>query len=227
MSTSIPEVANASIAHALLVTLKLGPTTYRLTNAYRSIVGSNPLNSFTALGGFLQCGTIADNIKATSGDLQLSLSGVPVDGNNYLTKVLATTIKGGEVIVDRAFFDTTTGDVTNTYQRFKGIITSYSVSEEMDVLSGENTATVVVSASSTLAILENQVTGQRTNETDRKRFFPTDTIMDRVKDLHQVQFDFGREFSGSTGGGGGGGGGGGRGGGGGGNRNRYKSIQER
>ncbi len=68
-------------------------------------------------------------------------------------------------------------------------------------------------------MLENQITGQRTNEVDRKRFFPTDTIMDRVKDLNNVQFDFGREFN-STGGSGGGGGGGGRGGGGN-RRNRY------
>jgi len=224
MSTSIPEVANSHIHHALLVELDLGGTTYKLTNSYKPFFsGTNPIAPYTALGGFLQCGTITENIKATTGDLQISLSGVPVDGNNYIGLVLNTPIKGGNVTVSRAFFDTATGNVTNIYQRFKGIITNASVTEDIDILDGLNTATVTVTAASSLSILENQVTGQRTNETDRKRFFPTDTIMDRVKDLHNVQFDFGREFNSS----GGGGGGGGRGGGGGGNRNRYKSIQER
>lgn len=222
MSTSIPEVANTSVAHALLVTLKLGASTYKLTNAYRTLNDSN-LAGFTALGGFLQCGSITENIKATTGDLQISLTGVPVDSNNYIGLVLNTPIKGGNVTVERAFFDTTTGFTTNVYERFKGIITTYGITEEVDTLAGENTATVSITAASSLSIIENQITGQRTNETDRKRFFPTDTIMDRVKDLHNVQFDFGRDFNSSSGGGGAGGGRGG----GGGNRSRYKSIQER
>tara|TARA_R100001463_G_scaffold65234_3_gene118429 strand:+ start:1440 stop:2084 length:645 start_codon:yes stop_codon:yes gene_type:complete len=207
MSTSIPEVANPSVNHALLVDLTLGGTTYKLTNGYKMPVATatDPAFGYQALGGFLQCGTITENIKATTGDLQLSLSGVPVDSNNYLTTVLGTTVKGGNVVVQRAFFDTDTGETTNVYQRFKGIITGFSVVEELDVLDGENTATVSITAASTLSILENQITGQRTNEVDRKRYFPTDTIMDRVKDLHNVQFDFGREFSSSGGGGGGGG----------------------
>ena len=230
MSTSIPEVANVNIAHALLVDLQLGSSTYKISNAYRTVSQNDPtLNPYKGLGGFLQCGQITENIKSTTGDLQLSLSGIPVDrtgsgdDEKYLELVLTKTIKGGNVTINRAFFDTTSGQITNTYQRFKGIITGYSVSEEVDTLNGINSATVVVTAASTLSVLENQITGQRTNEVDRKRFFPTDTIMDRVKDLNNVQFDFGREFN-STGGSGGGGGGGG---GGGNRRNRYKDVQER
>ena len=233
MSVTIPEFANASIHHALLVDITLGGqsgsglTTYYLTNSYRGVdlfPYDGTTRTYTALGGFLQMGTVTDNIKATSDDLEIALSGVPVDGNNYLTAVLEANPRGANVEVKRAFFDDD-GFVTNVVQRFRGIVTTFSIDENTDTLAGENTATVVVRCASTTSILENKVAGQRTNETDRKRFFPSDTIMDRVKDLHQVQFDFGREFSGGSGGGGGGGGG--RGGGGGGNRNRYRSVQER
>lgn len=217
MSTSIPEVAEQSIAHALLVKLTLGQQgTYYLTNSYKQLQYSG--QTYKNLGGFLQAGQIVDNIKTTSGDFQISLSGIPVDDENYLSDVLNAPIKGSVVEVYRAFFNVDTGIIGNTYLRFKGIITSYAIQEDVDTLSGDSTATVVISAASTVAILENKISGQRTNETDRKRFFPSDTIMDRVKDLHKVQFDFGREFN-SSGGGGGGGGGGGRGGG------RYRSVQ--
>lgn len=219
MSTSIPEVAEQSIVHALLVKLDLGGNTYYLTNAYKQLLYNGQI--YTQLGGFLQAGQVVDNIKHTTGDFSLMLSGIPVDGENYLADVLNRPIKGSIVEVHRGFFNADTGIIGNVYLRFKGIITSYGIQEEVDTLSGMSTASISISAASTVALLENKIAGERTNETDRKRFYPTDTIMDRVKDLHQVQFDFGREFNGSTGGGGGGPGGGGPGGG----RNKYITEQ--
>ena len=82
MSTSIPEVAEQSIAHALLVKLTLGQQgTYYLTNSYKQLQYSGQI--YKNLGGFLQAGQIVDNIKTTSGDFQISLSGIPVDDENY------------------------------------------------------------------------------------------------------------------------------------------------
>jgi hypothetical protein len=57
-------------------------------------------------------------------------------------------------------------------------------------------------------VLENKVTGQRTNGTDRNRFYPTDISFDRVKTLQNTSFDFGKKYVGGNGYGGGGGGGG-------------------
>ena len=57
-------------------------------------------------------------------------------------------------------------------------------------------------------ILENRITGQRTNPVDRNKYYPGDQTFNRVPDLHNVNFDFGREYTGGTGYGGGAGGGG-------------------
>jgi len=69
---------------------------------------------------------------------------------------------------------------------------------------------VSVSCSSIVTILENRTAGQRTSPIDRDRLFPGDQTFKRVPDLHNIQFDFGRESNGAGGSGGGGYGGGGR-----------------
>jgi len=70
---------------------------------------------------------------------------------------------------------------------------------------------IAVKVASINTILENREAGQRTSPIDRRKFEPGDETFDRVPELHNVGFDFGREFTGGTGYGGGGGGGGGRG----------------
>jgi hypothetical protein len=57
-------------------------------------------------------------------------------------------------------------------------------------------------------VLQNKISGQRTNSTDRKRYFPGDISFDRVADLTNTSFDFGKKYVGGQGYGGGGGGGG-------------------
>jgi len=58
--------------------------------------------------------------------------------------------------------------------------------------------------------LNNKVTGQRTNSSDRTRFYPGDISFDRTSVIANAGFDFGKKFTGGRGYGGGGGGGGGR-----------------
>ena len=65
-----------------------------------------------------------------------------------------------------------------------------------------------VACSSIVTILENRTSGQRTSPIDRERLFPGDTTFARVPELHNIQFDFGRESNGGGGRGGSGGGGG-------------------
>ena len=80
------------------------------------------------------------------------------------------------------------------YQRFKGIITNFSISEDTDILQGQNTNSISVTCASINTILENKVSGQRTTLVDRQRYFSGDLTFNRVADLHNVNYDFGREY---------------------------------
>jgi len=208
MSTSIPAVdTELNIKHALLLDLTFGANVYYVSSAFKPITFDG--NTYTELGSFLQLGEIQEDIKTTNGDIGITLSGVPQEN---LDAVLDTKVKGGEVIVRRAFFnDDLSLDAGNVVQRFKGIITNLQIEENYDLLEGERTNTVSVSCSSIVTILENRTAGQRTSPIDRDRLFPGDQTFKRVPDLHNIQFDFGRESNGAGGSGGGGyGGGGGR-----------------
>lgn len=219
MARSIPPVQENHINTAIMIDLNLDGNVYYISSAYDEITYSG--NTYTQLGAFLQVGEIAEDIKTTNGDIGISLSGIPDD---TLTDVLTTNIKGGEVVLYRAFFnDDYSLDSANVYQRFKGIITTFAIEEQIDILEGNDTNAVTISCASINTILENKVAGQRSNPADREKFFPGDGTFDRVPDLMGVSFDFGKEYSG-TGGyqGGGGGRGGGRGGGGRGGRSQQR-----
>ena len=210
MATSIPELASNNIKHCLLIDLEIDSTTYYISNAYKAVTYNS--NSYTECGALLQVSQFTEDIKTTNGDITISLSGIP-SNINYLQTILGAKIKGGIATVYRAFFNDNY-EITNVYQRFKGVITNFSVSEDASLLESELTNSVAVSVASINTLLENRIAGQRTNPTDRLEFFATDQTFKRVPDLHNVQFDFGKEYTGGTGYGGGGGGGGGRGGGG-------------
>jgi hypothetical protein len=215
MSTNIPQVGNTSISHAIFIDLTLNanftPTTYYFSSAYKPITING--NTYNELGALLGVGSISDNLKVTNSDLQIVLSGIPSD-ENYMDEVLSYPIKGGEVVVRRGFFDINTLQPISgaVYERYRGIITNYAVSEETDFNTGSLVNSIAISCSSINAVLENKISGQRTTGTDRKRFFPGDISFDRVKDLQNTAFDFGKKFTGGQGYGGQGGGGGGGGG---------------
>jgi len=101
MSTSIPAVdTELNIKHALLLDLTFGANVYYVSSAFKPITFDG--NTYTELGSFLQLGEIQEDIKTTNGDIGITLSGVPQEN---LDAVLDTKVKGGEVIVRRAFFN--------------------------------------------------------------------------------------------------------------------------
>jgi|TARA_R110001606_G_scaffold95591_1_gene211492 hypothetical protein len=205
MATTIPELDGDNIKHCLLVQLDIDGTTYFITNAYKAIVWD--YRTYTECGAFLQIGQFSEDIKTTNGDISLTLSGIP-SNIDYIQAILGANIKGGTCSVSRAFFNSNY-EVQSAYQRFKGIITNFSISEDENILDSKITNSVSISVASINTILENRIAGQRTNPSDRKQFFPTDETFNRVPELHNVNFDFGREYTGGNGGRGGGGRGGG------------------
>lgn len=202
MATTITEVTANNIKHCLLIQLQIDSTTYYISNSWKSITYDS--NTYQELGAFLSVGEFQEDIKTTNGDLNMVLTGIPA-GN--VQTVMTNPVKGGAVTIFRAFFDDAYA-VTNVYPRYKGVITNFSINEQVDLENGEITNTVAISVASINAILENRVNGQRTNPQDRVKFFAGDQTFDRVPVINGTAFDFGREYTGGGGYGGGGGGGG-------------------
>jgi len=199
MATSIPEVEANDIKHCLLIQLQIDTTTYYISNSWKAILYDG--NTYTELGAFLNVGEFQEDIKTTNGDLSMVLTGIPA-GN--VQTVMVEPVKGGAVTIFRAFFDDNYA-VTTVYPRYKGIITNFNVTEQVDLEQGDITNTVGISVASINTLLENRVNGQRTNPQDRNKYFPGDQTFDRVPIINGTAFDFGREYTGGGGYGGGGG----------------------
>jgi len=197
-------VQGTRISHALLVDLTLGNVTYYMSSAYAPI--SYGGNTYTELGAFLSISAMTDDFKTTNGDVEITLSGIPSDAD-YLGIILSSPVKGGIINIRRAFFDPDTllalsGQV---YERYKGVITNFVIDESTSFISGELVNSVTVTCASKNKLLETKIAGQRTNSADRKKWYPGDISFDRVKDLMNTTFDFGKEYTGGQGYGGGGG----------------------
>jgi len=213
MATTITPVQGTHVSSCILIDLELDSTTYYISSAYKPFTYNT--NTYTELGSFLSISEFPEDIRTTNGDISLTLSGIPSE-QNYLSLILTEPIKGGNVTVYRGFYDLTTHelDTSEVYQRFKGVITNFAIQE--DFTAGvELTNSVTVTCASINTLLQNRISGQRTNPDDRARLFPNDQVFARVPELYNISFDFGKEYQGY-----GYGGGGGRGGGGGGNNRR-------
>lgn len=182
MATTITPVQGDHIVSILLIDLTLDGTTYYISNAYKPVTFNS--NTYSQLGSFLNVETLTEDIRTTNGDIAISLSGIPSDPD-YVNLVLTTKIKGGECIIRRGFMSKTSLelDTSEVYTRFKGIITNFAISEEVSILDRKNTNTVTITVANTNTLLEQKISGQRTNPEDRKRIFPNDQIFDRIPEL--------------------------------------------
>lgn len=199
MTTSIAAVNQQAIEHGVLIELTLDNTTYYISNCYKSIVYGG--NTYQALAGFLQVSEIQSNISNANDEIQLSLSAIPA---TYIAVTVGSPIKGGEVNIYRAFFDYRTQEVITgeIYRRFTGIINNFSVQEDVDSTSADPTVahTITIIASSIMGVLENKVSGRRSNQQDYQTVWPelgnssTDPSMNRVAVLYNSSFDFGKKY---------------------------------
>jgi hypothetical protein len=199
---NIPEVANSPpfINSAEFVKLTVyneygnvsNVNVYTFSSAFTSEVIDG--TTYEPLGGLLQVGAQARDLRVTSADTSIALSGV--DGNNIYI-VLGTKIKGSLVEITRGFYGTSDGNVanlynlTNTYPRFTGIVTSYSITEERE--GDTDNFTVAINASSYKAVLENRVAGRKTNKSSWQVFDSTDSSMNNVYSIADQAFEFGKK----------------------------------
>jgi hypothetical protein len=173
--------------------------TYYISNCYKAVTHNS--KNYQALAGFLTVSDIQSNISNANDEIQLTLSAIP---SVYIAAVLGTQIKGGEINIYRAFFDYDTQEVIAgaVYKRFTGVVSNFSVQEDIDVSDQDPTVThtITLVASSIMGVLENKVSGRRTNKQDFQIVYTelansaTDPSMNRVEALFNSSFDFGKPY---------------------------------
>jgi len=186
----IPEVDNTPyVNNAEFVKLTIvNPDNSTVVHTFSSSYKNETIDgvSYKALGGLLLVGTQQRDLRVTSSDTTVTLSGLSSE-NIYL--VLGTQIKGSTIELWRGFYD---NDyiMTNTVRRYKGVITSYSIHEDLEGQTDNFMISINCSAYKT--VLENRISGRKTNTNSWKQYNPTDVSMDKVQALDNTYFDFGK-----------------------------------
>ena len=191
--TTINAVTGSQINHAEFVKLTVGVagTVYTFCNAAAPItVGGN---TFSNLGALLNVGDVQRDIKATSDDMTIALTGI-LPANIAL--ILSGDIKGSLVEVWRGFFDSNnqiiTTPTTQFFKRYQGIINNVAITEDFNSEMRTRVATCSISCSSMRRILENRLSGVRTNKSNWQFIYGVnETSMNRVSEISNTYFDFG------------------------------------
>ena len=148
--------------------------------------------SYSNLGTLLGVTDSSSDLRATSGTLTVTISGIP---DTSIAEVLAQKFKGSDIQIWRVFFDATTKQVLNITGnpagRFQGVITNFSLEEDWQQGATATSNTIAFTCSSKVDILSNKVAGRRTNTNDMKRWYPSDLSMDRVMALSRSNYNFG------------------------------------
>ena len=150
--------------------------------------------NFTGLGSLMSLTNQPSEIRASGKEIVLTVSGIP---DSAMQSVLSTDYRGSAVRMYRGVFDIVTGEivvtagVVNPAQAFRGILTNWGITEDHDHPSLSSSNTIVYTIASEVGLLNNKITGRRTNPTDQRKFFPTDASMDRVPNLMRSDFNFG------------------------------------
>jgi hypothetical protein len=190
--TTINAVTGPQINHAEFVKLTVGnaATVYTFCNAAAPITVGGI--TFANLGALLSVGDVQRDIKATSDDMTIALTGI--DPTN-ISLILSNDIKGSLVEVWRGFFNSNnqiiTTPTTQFFKRYQGIINSVSITEDFNTEARTRIATCSISCSSMRRILENRLSGVKTNQNNWQFLYPNDTSMNRVSEISNTFFDFG------------------------------------
>lgn len=190
MPTTMAALSSSSIRHAEFIKLTLPTGSYYYCNAAGPITVNGM--TFNGLGDLLQLGDIQRDIKATSDDLTIALTGI--DGNNVYM-ILNQEVKGSKVEVWRGFLDSENQIITSPsqqfFKRYQGIVNNMSITEEFNDQLRIRVATCSISCASFRVVLENRISGIKTNPVSWKKWYPADSSMDRVPVIVAQYFDFG------------------------------------
>lgn len=197
--TPIQNTNNMRMADFIRVTTQdaLGATViYRLASTPAPLtipaVDSEP---FDALGALVKVGDVQRDIKSTANETSITLVGIDTA---QLGWILSNKIKGSLIEMWHGFFDTnneliTTGGTGGLYKFFTGYVNSFNISEQWFDDARMYYGTINVTASSIQIILQNRTAGRYTNNNSWQFFNSTDTSMNRVSVIQNINYFFGKD----------------------------------
>ena len=149
-------------------------------------------NTYMGLGKLMGITAANSELQPSSSELSITLSGI---APNSIFEIVNSKIKGCPVWIYRAVFDPATNTLielgTNPFERFRGFVNNYTLTEDYDVVSRRASNTLTLICKSSLDVMQNKITGRLTNPTSWKRYSPNDLSMDRVPALQDTSFNFG------------------------------------
>lgn len=147
---------------------------------------------YIGLGSLIGISSTTSELRSSSGGITVTIAGIP---NSSISQIVNSSIKGSPIVIQRVIFDPTTGDIIsipgNPVGRFYGIVNNYSLDEEYTFDSKIATNTITLICASKVEMMNNKVSGRRTNSREQKAFYPNDLSMDRVSALARSNFNFG------------------------------------
>lgn len=178
----------ASLESALLLKWEVPNFSTAYLSDYNTPLSFNG-NTYTNIGTLLSVSSLTSELKPSKGEITISLSGVP---SGSISTILNQEIKGSNIWIYRGYYNSQTHQPLslsggNTQLHFKGIVTNYSISDDIDLGAGIATSTITLTCNSAVEILSSKISGRRTNQAD----FPGTQDMARVQALANSNFNFG------------------------------------
>lgn len=195
MNVIAPVDGTNNIRIADFIRINSGVQTFRFCTAASDItVPAVDATAFNAVGTLIKVGDVQRDIKSTSNDTSVVLTGIDTAMLGY---VLSNTVKGSYIQMWHGFYDTngaliTTGGTGGLYQFFSGYITSFSIQENWMEEARSFVGTIQIGASSTQLTLQNTNAGRYTNDDSWQFFNPGDTSMNRVSFIETINYQFGK-----------------------------------
>lgn len=150
-------------------------------------------HEYAPTGILLSVSEFNNELTPSKNDITISLTGID---KSFVAGMMGYQIKGSPVVIRRAFFNPDTGILLpiagNPSRRFSGVISNYSFTDEYNDLSRTVNTTISVSCSNIVGVLENMITGQKTNHSQRKFLYNGDLGFQRVATIASSNFDFGK-----------------------------------
>lgn len=191
MATTMMALNSPHIKFAEFVRLTLPSTTVTYCNAAAPITVNGI--TFQGMGNLLSISEINRNVKSTSTDLRVSLTGIDP---NDIALVLSQDIKGSKLEIWRGFLDGNNQIITTPsqqfFKRYQGIVNTISIQEDYNEQAKTRVATCMIASTSMRQVLDSRVAGIKTNQKSWQYFYPNDTSMNRVAVIASTYFDFGK-----------------------------------
>lgn len=149
--------------------------------------------TYLGMGKLMGLSASTSEIRTSSGEFNITLSGIP---NSSVYEIVNSRIKGCPVRIYRVLFDPVTNEKIdipgNPMAKYRGFVNNYSLQEEYDSQSRTSSNSILLVCNSAIDVLQNKVTGRKTNPASQKKFYSSDLCMDRVPTLENATFDFGK-----------------------------------